>query len=323
LVFLPGLAQNKKTFSSLPEALGAAGRLSGESGPRSVNWIEGGEKFSYIEGAGQIKTYSPKEGKEEVIFNASGLKFPDKDQNFNYSSFQWSKDSKYLLFQTNFRPIYRRSGVSDYYFYDVANKSLQVAAKDAQTAELSPDGSKIGYEKGGNLYVYDFATKKETQLTNDAQENVWNGRFGWVYEEEFGLAQAWEWSPDSKFIAFWQSDERNVPIFQMTDYSGLADSYEKLPYPKVGNENPSVKIGIIDIAQNKREWAKVDLGDGYIPRIYWTSVSGQLAVMHLNRKQNHLKLFFANAQNGNAQLIMEETSKAWIDVFDFFAGIMH
>ena len=323
LVFLPGLAQDKKTFSSLPEALSSAGRLSGESGPRSVNWIEGGEKFSYIEGAGQIKIYSPKNAKEEVIFSAEGLKFPDKDQNFSYSSFQWSKDSKYLLFQTNFRPIYRRSGVSDYYFYDVASKSLQLAAKDAQTAELSPDGSKIGYEKGGNLYIYDFATKKETQLTSDAQENVWNGRFGWVYEEEFGLAQAWEWSPDSKFIAFWQTDERNVPIFQMTDYSGLADSYEKLPYPKVGNQNPTVKIGIIDIAQNKREWAKIDLGDGYIPRIYWTSVSGQLAVMHLNRKQNHLKLFFANAQNGNAQLIIEETSKAWIDVFDFFAGIMH
>ncbi|GAB4129900.1 MAG: S9 family peptidase [Raineya sp.] len=316
-------SQQKKTFSSLQEALSSGGKFTGNFGPRSLNWIDGGEKFSYIEGVGQIKTYSPKDAKEEVIFSASGLRFPDKNESFNYSSFQWSKDSKYLLFQTNFRPIYRRSGVSDYYFYDVASKTLQLAAKDAQTAELSPDGSKIGYEKGGNLYIYDFATKKETQLTNDAQENVWNGRFGWVYEEEFGLAQAWEWSPDSKYIAFWQSDERNVPIFQMTDYSGLADKYETLPYPKVGNPNPIVKIGIIDIAQNKREWVQVDLGDGYIPRIYWTSVSGQLAVMHLNRKQNHLKLFFAQAQNGSAQLIMEEKSKAWIDVFDFFAGIMH
>jgi dipeptidyl-peptidase-4 len=322
-IAVQGYAQDKKKFASLQEALQAGGRLTGNFGPRSVNWIEGGEKYSYIESGGVIKTFSPKDGKEEVFFKSEGMKFPDSDKAFNYGSFQWSKDSKYLLFQSNFRPVWRRSGISDYYFYDVANKTLQLAAKDAQTAELSPDGSKIGYEKGGNLYIYDFASKKETQLTDDAQENVWNGRFGWVYEEEFGLAQAWEWSPDSKFIAFWQTDEREVPIFQMTDYSGQADTYEKLPYPKVGNKNPLVKIGIIDIAQNKREWVKVDLADGYIPRIYWTSVSGQLAVMHLNRKQNHMKLFFSNAQNGEAKLIMEETSKAWIDVFDFFAGIMH
>ncbi|MCS6796094.1 MAG: S9 family peptidase [Raineya sp.] len=316
-------AQEKKRFASLQEALSAGSKLSGNFGPRSVNWIEGGEKFSFIEGVGQIKVFSPKDAKEEIIFNAAGLKFPDKDQDFSYSSFQWSKDSKYLLFQTNFRPIYRRSGVSDYYFYDVANKTLRVAAKDALSAELSPDGKKVAYEKGGNLFVLDFATQKETQLTNDAQENVWNGRFGWVYEEEFGLAQAWEWSPDSKYIAFWQTDERNVPIFQMTDYSGLADSYEKLPYPKVGNSNPIVKIGMIDVEKNQRIWAKIDLADGYIPRIYWTARAGELAIMHLNRKQNHLKLYFANVQNGDTKLIMEETSKAWIDVFDFFAGIMH
>lgn len=323
LIFFTAQAQEKRRFASLQEALSSGGKLTGSFGPRSVNWIEGGEKFSFIEGAGEIKVFSPKEGKEEVIFSASGLKFPDKNQNFNYSAFQWSKDSKYLLFQTNFRPIYRRSGISDYYFYDIKAKTLKLAAKDAHSAELSTDGKKIAYEKGGNLFVFDFATQKETQLTFDAQENVWNGRFGWVYEEEFGLAQAWEWSPDSRYIAFWQTDERNVPIFQMTDYSGLADTYEKLPYPKVGNNNPLVKIGMIDLEKNQLTWAKVDIGDGYIPRIYWTSVAGQLAVMHLNRKQNHLKLYFISVPSGEAKLIMEETSKAWIDIFDFFAGIMH
>ncbi len=313
----------KQRYATLQQALGATGQLTGSTGPRSVNWIEGGSKFSYIDGQRIIKTLSPKDQTEVVVFDGSQLKFPGTDKPFTYGSFQWSKDSKNILFQTNFRPVYRRSGVSDYYVYSVADKDLKLVAKDAQTAELAPDGQKIGYERGGNLFTFDFGTQRETQLTDDAKPAFYNGRFGWAYEEEFGLAQAWEWSPDSKFIAFWQSDERQVPIYKLTDYKGFDEKFDSLPYPRVGDQNPTVRIGVIELANRKKEWMKVDLGDGYIPRIYWTSQEGQLALMHLNRKQNHLRLFMADGRTGNAKQIMEEKSSTWVDVFDFFAGINH
>lgn len=316
-------AQSKQRYTTLQQAITSGAQLNGSMGPRSINWIEGGNKFSFIDGQNIIKTLSPKDRKEEVVFDGNLLKFPNSDKPFAYSSFQWSKDSKNIVFKTNFRPVYRNSGLSDYYVYSVADKALKLVAKDAQTAELAPDGQKVGFERGGNLYVFDFASQKETQLTNDAKPAFYNGRFGWAYEEEFGLAQAWEWSPDSKFIAFWQSDERQVPIYKLTDYKGLDEKYDSLPYPRVGDQNPLVRIGIIDIASKTNQWMKVDLGDGYIPRIYWTTQEGQLAVIHLNRKQNHLRLFMTNARTGEAKQIMEEQSKAWIDVFDFFAGIDH
>ena len=101
------------------------------------------------------------------------MKFPETGKDFRYGSFQWSKDSKYILFQCNFRAVWRRSGISDYYFYSLADKSLKLVAKDAQTAELSPDGKKIGYERKGNLFVYDFDSKKETQLTFDAEDGFY------------------------------------------------------------------------------------------------------------------------------------------------------
>ncbi|MBN8826416.1 MULTISPECIES: S9 family peptidase [unclassified Spirosoma] len=317
------VAQSRQRYANLQQALFSGGQLTGSPGPRSVNWIEGGSKFSFIDGQNTIKTFSPKDQKEEVIFDGAQLKFPNSDRPFAYGSFQWSKDSKNILFQSNFRPVYRRSGISDYYVYTVADKSLKLVAKDAQTAELSPDGQKIGYERGGNLFVFDFATQQETQLTDDAKPALFNGRFGWVYEEEFGLAQAWEWSPDSKFIAFWQSDERQVPMYRLTDYKGFDEKYDSLPYPRVGDTNPIVRIGVIEIANKAKQWMKVDLGDGYIPRIYWTSLEGQLAMMHLNRKQNHLRLYMANVRTGDARQIMEETSSTWVDIFDFFAGINH
>nr|WP_293839348.1 S9 family peptidase [uncultured Arsenicibacter sp.] len=325
LVLIPvaSFAQTKQRYTSLQQALTSGGQLSGASGPRSVNWIDGGNRFSYIEGQNVIKSFSPKDQQENVVFDGSQLTFPGTTERFRYVSFEWSKDSKNLVFQSNFRPVWRRSGISDYYVYSVADKSLKLVAKDAQTAELSPDGTKVGYERGGDLFVFDFATQKETRLTTDAKPAFYNGRFGWAYEEEFGLAQAWEWSPDSKFIAFWQSDERQVPMYRMTDYKGFDEKYDSLPYPRVGDQNPLVRIGVIEIANGTKQWMKVDLGDGYIPRIYWTSQEGQLALVHLNRKQNHLKLFMANGRTGEARQIMEETSKAWVDVFDFFAGILH
>lgn len=321
--FSTTFSQSRQRYANLQQALFSGGQLSGSSGPRSVNWIEGGQKFSFIDGTNIIKTLSPKDQKEEVVFDGSQFTFPGTDKPFAYGSFQWSRDSKNILFQANFRPVYRRSGISDYYVYSVATRSLKLVAKDAQTAELSPDGQKIGYERGGNLFVFDFATQQETQLTNDAKPALLNGRFGWVYEEEFGLAQAWEWSPDSKFMAFWQSDERQVPIYKLTDYKGFDEKFDSLPYPRVGDVNPTVRIGVIDVASRTNQWMKVSLEDGYIPRIYWTSQEGQLALVHLNRKQNHLQLFMANVRTGEAHRMLEEKANTWIDVFDFFAGINH
>jgi len=316
-----GIAQER--YPGMAVALQSAGKLSGASGPQNVNWIEGGARFSYGGGKGVIKVFNPADQTESVLFEAAQLTFPGTTTPFNYQSFQWSNDSKFLLFQTNFRPVWRYSGNADYYLYSLSDKQLKLVAKDAYTAQLSPDGSKVCYEREGNLYVLELASQKTKQLTKDAQKGLYNGRFGWVYEEEFGLVQAWEWSPDSRYVAFWQSDERNIPIYQFTDYSGFDDEYEEVPYPRVGDPVPGVRIGIADTKSGKSKWVKTDAGDGYFPRIYWTSEPGQLAITHLNRKQNHLKLFFASAATGDARLVTEEQSDAWIDLFDFFSGILH
>ncbi len=327
IVSTTGMAQEKPTFATFEEAMAGVRAYGGSTGPGNVNWINEGKAYSFTErgdkGAQLIKTMDPATGQERLVFSTEGLKLPGSDEPFAYESFQWSMDSKYLLFQVNFRPVWRRSGISDYYYYSIDDKSVDLVAKDAQTAELSPNGKKVAYERGGNLFAFDMAAKKETQLTNDAEPGLYNGRFGWAYEEEFGLAQAWEWSHDSEFIAFWQSDEREVPIFQMTDYMGTHKEWVKLPYPQVGDTNPTVKIGVIDISKNSKQWMDVPLNDGYIPRIYWTAEKGVLAVMQMNRAQTEMRIYMADANTGMARMILEETSDAWIDVFDFFAGIMH
>src|ERR1700710_1273483 len=115
------LAQNKILYTSLEDALQSAGKLYGNPGPQSVNWTDGGNKYSFIDND-EIRSMDAKTQKDELVFTNKGMKFPGSDSAFNYDSFQWSHDSKHLVFKTNFRPIYRRSGVSDYFIYDLAGK---------------------------------------------------------------------------------------------------------------------------------------------------------------------------------------------------------
>ncbi|GAB2983474.1 S9 family peptidase [Mucilaginibacter puniceus] len=316
-------AQTKTPYTSLTDALRATSRLRGSAGPESVNWINGGQKYSYIAGD-EIRSMEPGALKDELIFTNKGFTFPGITKPFEYDSFQWSQDSKYLVFQSNFRPLYRNSGISDYFIYDLATKKLKQAAKDARTAELSPNGKKIGMERRGNMFVYDFATGKEKQLTNDAtgENAIFNGHYDWVYEEEFGETQAWKWSPDNQYIAYWQFDERKVPIFQMTNFEGLHSEQIQIPIPQVGDPNATVRIGVVDVNTGKKIWVKPDeTGDFYIPRIYWTSSPDVLAVMTLNRAQNHLKLYFFNVKTGTKKVVLEEKNDTWIDIHDFYTHV--
>jgi dipeptidyl-peptidase 4 len=314
----------QQTFSSLGDALQTSYFvLRGKQGPQSVNWIERGNQYSFI-AAKEIHTLDPKTGEEKTIFGHSNMSFPGTTQPFAYESFEWSHDSKHLVFRSNFRHIFRNSGISDYYIYDVEGKQLRQAAKDARSAELSPDGGSVGIERGGNLFVYDFATGGERQLTSDStsETGTFNGHYDWVYEEEFGQGQAWNWSRDSRYIAFWQFDERPVPLFHMTNYEGVHPEEVTIPIPLPGDANPQVRIGVVDVKSGKKVWLTPDeTGDFYIPRIYWTSDPDVLAVMTLNRQQNHMKLYFFNVKTGERRVVLEEQNSTWVAVFNFYTGV--
>ncbi len=322
----PAAAQQQR-FASLDEALGASGALSGGAGPQNVNWIEGGNRFSYVtrnaqSGRSEIRVLDPASGRDTLLFDGSGLNFPGTTQPFRYEAFQWSADSKHLVFQANFQQLFRRSGTSDYYIYTPANRALELATRGARTAELSPDGAILGYERGGNLFVSDLANAHEQQLTRDATETTYNGHFDWVYEEEFGQAQAWNWSPDSRHIAFWQVDESPEPFIQLSDFAGPHPEWEPLRIPQPGDRNANVRIGVVDVSSGNRVWLDPhEAGEYYIPRMYWTGARDTLALMTLNRPQNTMKLYFFDVGTGEGRLVLTQTSDTWIDVYDFYAGV--
>jgi dipeptidyl-peptidase-4 len=323
LISYQSQAQNKTLYKSLQDANMAGGKLRGKPGPRSVNWMNGGDQYSFI-ADGAIKVKDPATLSETTVFNNKDVTFPGSSDPFNYESFQWSHDSKHLVFQTNFRKKFRRSGISDYYIYDVDSKQLKLAAKNARSAELSPDGSMIGEERDGNMYVYNFAAGKDVQLTNDAtgEQGIFNGHGDWVYEEELEVSKAWNWSPDSKHIAFWQFDESPVPDFQMTNFEGQHPDIVHINIPQVGDPNPKVRIGVLDVNTGSKVWLQPDeTGDFYIPRIYWTSDPDVLAMITLNRAQNDMKLYFFNVKTGEHHVVMEEKNSTWVAISNFYTNV--
>lgn len=196
--------------------------------------------------------------------------------------------------------------------------------KDEATEEnptLSPDGKYIAYTKKNNLYVVSVSDGKETQLTNDGSDVVLNGYASWVYMEEIlGRAsqyKAFWWSPDSKKIAYFRSDETKVPEFTMTDAPGQHGIVSKLRYPKVGDPNPEVRVGIVSPEGGNTVWADFDdKADQYFGLPYWKPDGSTLLVQWMNRLQNELKIWQINPSNGMKTIFLSENQKTWINLDD-------
>lgn len=185
---------------------------------------------------------------------------------------------------------------------------------------LSPDGNYVAYTKNNNLYTVNLTTKKENQLTTDGSEVILNGYSSWVYMEEIlGRAtqyKAFWWSPDSKHLAYFRSDDSNVPVFTITDGTGLHGLVEKERYPKVGDPNPEVKVGVVSPDGGNTVWADFNAKDDqYFGMPYWKP-NGELLVQWMNRLQDQLIIYQVNIADGSKKEFYTEKQKTWIDLDD-------
>jgi dipeptidyl-peptidase-4 len=243
-----------------------------------------------------------------------------KDLAGGIDSYSFNSDEKMILIASNSNQIFRHSFTADYFLYDTVSKELtKLFDFQVQEPTFSPDGKMIAYAKENNLFVYDIATKKSTPITNDGKKNaIINGITDWVYEEEFAFVRAFDWSKDSKKIAYIRFDESQVPEFSMSVFhKDLYPKVETFKYPKAGEKNSEVSLHIYDVATaSKKDVNLSNYSDFYIARMKWTNDANILCAQVLNRHQDNLDLLFIDGKTAVAKVALNEKDKAYIDVTD-------
>lgn len=250
----------------------------------------------------------------------------DADLMYNGTSVQiqdytFNQDESQVLIATNMESVYRRSYVADYFLFDLKTKKMQpLDSKRSRStlAEFSPDGSKVAYVHSNNLFIKDLASGKVTQATKDGKVNhIINGTTDWVYEEEFAITKGFEWSPDSKAIAFLRFDESKVKEFQLAYYGNLYPDIYTYKYPKAGEENSKVTAHIFQLKSGKS--MPLSLGEyEYIPRFEWSETQNQLVIQTLNRHQNHVKyhLIDLTGKKIAQRIFFEEQAATYVEIDD-------
>ena len=305
------------------ESLYQPGGLTGR-GPETMTWSPDGTRLSFVQRdekgeKGELWYVDAATGDKKILVSGAKLASLDPDVNkvnnerekerltrYHVAAYLWAPDSKHLLFNSQ----------GQLWIYDLGTETavqFTSASDPSGSPEFSPDGNHVAYVRKHNLYVRPTAGGDEKQLTKDGGDNSLNGDIDWVYAEELAVRSNYFWSPDSKEIVFMHMDETKVPTYPITDWIPTHPSVDEEKYPKVGDPNPVVKLGVVAADKDHVRW--LTLGndqDTYIPRFGWVA-PGVVWAEVLNRTQDKLDLYFVDAKTGKSRIVLTETTPgAWI-----------
>jgi dipeptidyl-peptidase-4 len=320
------------------EAIFAEGSITGRP-PETIQWMPDYTKFSFIQRDdsgehGDLWSVDAATGAKRLIVNETKLatlapplaKIKDEREieritRYHVDPYHWAPDSQHLLFVPH--------GQLWLYSLDTGT-AVQVSSSSDPSSDpkFSPDGSHLAYVRKHNLYVRPVSGDTEKQLTRDKDEkekdrekekdgNQLNGEVDWVYAEELGVRSNYFWSPDGKSIAYLHMDETRVPTYPITDWMPTHPTVDIERYPKAGDPNPVVRLGVVSATGGDTKWISLtDNPETYIPRFGWVR-DGILWAEVLNRGQDYLDLYFIEAHSGRSRKVLTEfTPHAWVNVND-------
>jgi dipeptidyl-peptidase 4 len=226
---------------------------------------------------------------------------------YHVAAYLWAPDSKHLIFDSQ----------GQLWLFDLATGTavqFTSAPDPSVDPKFSPNGSHVSYVRKHNLYVRPVSGKAERQLTKDTKDDLFNGDIDWVYGEELSVRSNYFWSPDSKQIVFLHMDETKVPTYPLVNWSPTHPTVDNEKYPKVGDPNPTVRLGVADAEKGKVRWISLTNDEEvYVPRFGWVR-DGVIWAEVLNRNQDKMDLYFVDVKSGKSRIVLTETTPgAWID----------
>ncbi|WP_417664593.1 S9 family peptidase [Pseudidiomarina donghaiensis] len=309
------------------DALYAEGKYNAR-GVGPTHWLADGSGYTVLESAANgghdLVRYHPETQQRTVLVKADEVRPSANEEPLHITDYSWSEDGDKLLIFTNTKRSWRTHTLGDYWVFDLNSKRLQKLGGQAepstlQFAKFDSQGNRVAYVMKNNIYVEELANSRITQLTQDGNDTIVNGTFDWVNEEEFFLRDGFRWSPDGKSIAYWQLDTEGTPLFTMINNTdALYPTLKQFPYPKVGETNAAMRIGVMPASGGKTTWMKVpgDARQHYLVRMQWAGNSQQLLIQQLTRSQAVNKAFLANAKSGAVRELLQETTDSWAEYVD-------
>jgi dipeptidyl-peptidase-4 len=325
VLLLPLWAQSSSPVKPLTiEALFATGGLTGR-GPENTAWSPDGTKLSFVQRDetgehGELWYVDAVTGEKKVLVSAAKLASLAPDANkvkderererltrYHVAAYLWAPDSKHLIFESQ----------GQLWLFDLATGTavqFTSAPDPSVDPKFSPNGSHVSYVRKHNLYVRPVSGKAERQLTKDTKDDLFNGDIDWVYGEELSVRSNYFWSPDSIQIVFLHMDETKVPTYPLVNWSPTHPTVDNEKYPKVGDPNPTVRLGVADAEKGKVRWISLTNDEeAYIPRFGWVR-DGVIWAEVLNRNQDKMDLYFVDVKSGKSRIVLTETTPgAWID----------
>jgi dipeptidyl-peptidase 4 len=317
----PGLLTLDRIFST---------REFSSRGPGPFQWIDGGKAYTALERASagvqgrDLVRYDTETGARTVLVSAERMIPPGSSAPLSIEHYELSPGNRYVLIFTNSRRVWRTNTRGDYWVLDLRDGILKQLGGDAlpstlMFARFSPDGSRVAYVRGNNLYVEDPAQGGIVRLTSDGSSTIINGTFDWVYEEEFSLHDGFRWSPDGTRIAYWQLDAGGVRDFLLINDTDSLYSYViPVQYPKVGTTLSACRVGVVSAAGGATTWFPTagDPRNNYIPRMDWAGNGDAVAFQYMNRLQDTNRLMLADPRTGSVRTILTESDSTWVEAVD-------
>src|SRR5436190_19180864 len=322
-------AQNK--LLTVEEIFDPAKRVNFSGTSPTIRWLKDGKHYLLTNEASQrdvprLQKVDAATGEAVAFFDAAkmqaafaalpGVSAQDARQLSNRGAYQLNPAETAVLI----------NWANDLFYYEFgSDRAIRLTSTPEPEVgdEFSPDGRMVSFIRDNNLYVEDLSMqRRERALTRDGSEKILNGRLDWVYQEELygrGNFGAYWWSPDSTSLAYLRIDERPVPEFSVVDHIPYDQTVEVTAYPKEGDPNPIVKLGVVNAAGGETRWVdtfKYQPTDLLISRVSWTPDSKKVVFQAQNREQTFLDLNFADARDGKTSTILRETTKAWVSAMD-------
>jgi dipeptidyl-peptidase-4 len=313
-------AQNRKI--TLDDVI--SGKFSGNSAP-AITPLADGEHYLQAQDDCILK-YSFKTG--AVTDTVLNLRTARGEKLYTLGRFILSPTEDIILLEQYVQKLFRRSYTANYYIFTIRNNKIDplTTGGPVQVPSFSPDGHNIAFVRDNNIFLVKLLfNNAEVQVTKDGElGKIRNGIPDWAYEEEFGLTRAYEFSADSRMLAWIRFDESKVNSYDLpffltsTDnnvYSQELLSCSPQQYPTAGGTNSKVSVHSFDIKSSVIRDMDLKLDSTtYIPRIKFAeNEDNSLFIFTLNRLQNKLEIYSANPRSTLCTLILREEDESYFD----------